>query len=182
MRAVKEKVRDLIDILDREQKEAKSLIDTMHRLHDYLEEEPKTIIQESLGRLLSRIRAEAAKITRGLVLVLVSPEAVVTVDKTYSDEDSDPYMRRLKSQGFYILTLPGFSYFIKSLKSEVAQGNWLPAIEFLRANTKFDSTPVYLPSPAEQPRESSTSSEWKLPDWLPAPPPYPPLPRRLFKD
>ena len=99
MRAVKEKVRDLIDMLDRESKEAESLVDTMHRLQSYLEEEPKSIIQNSLDRLLSTIRAEAAKITRGSV-VLISPEGRVTVEETYWDENSDPRLRRLKSQVF----------------------------------------------------------------------------------
>jgi len=62
----------------------------------------------------------------------------------------------------------------------------IPVIEFLRANRKFEWTPVYSPVPAvreaEQPHEPSAPSEWKLPGWLPAPLPYPPLPRGLFKD
>ncbi len=66
-------------------------------------------------------------------------------------------------------------------------GDWIPVIEFLKANTKFDWAPVYSPTPAvrkaEQPPEPSTSSEWKLPGWLPAFPwEGPPLPRGLFKD
>jgi len=84
------------------------------------------------------------------------------------------------------MRLDGFSSLIQSLKSQVAEENWLPVIEFLRVNTKFDWTPVYLPTPAarkaEQPPESSTSGEWKLSDFLPALPPHPPLPRGLFKD
>jgi len=179
-------VSNLVQMLDRGQKEAKSMVDTMHSLQSFLKEGSKTIIKESLDRLLDTIRAEATKITRGSVVVLVSPEGMVTVDKTYSDEDSDPYLRRLKSQDFSVLRLPGFLYFIESLKSEVAEGNWVPAIHFLRVNTKFEWTPVYSPMPAtkegEQLREPSTSSEWKLSDFLPALPPHPPLPRGLFKD
>jgi hypothetical protein len=152
----------------------------MHRLQSYLEEEPKSIICGSLDRLLSRIRAEAAKITTGTVVVLVSPEGMVTVDKTHSDEDSDPYLRRLKSQDFYIRTLPGFSYFIHSLKSEVAQGNLILTIELLRANAKSPS--VYSPASAIRESEQHASSEWKPSDFLPALPPHPPLPRGLFKD
>ena len=178
-------VSDLAQMLDSGVEEAKGLVDTMHRLQSYLEEESKTIIHESLDQLLSRIRAEAAKITRGVVVVVVSPEGRVSVGETYGDEESDPWLRRLKSQDFSVLRLPGFLYFIESLKSEVAEANWVPAIHFLRANTKFEWTPVYSPTPAkesEQPREAPTSSEWKLSDFLPALPPHPPLPRGLFKD
>jgi hypothetical protein len=188
MGKVKDMVSNLVQMLDSGVEEAKSLVDTMHKLQSYLDAESKTIIEASLDRLLSRIRAEAAKITRGSIVVLVSPEDRVTVDKTtYSDEDSDPYLKRLKSQDFSILRLASFSYFIESLKSEVAEGNLIPVIEFLRANTQFESTSVYLPSPAvrkaEQLPEPSPSSKSKISDWLPMPPwEGPPLPRRLFKD
>jgi len=187
MGKVKDAVSNLVQMLDSGVEEAKSLVDTMHKLQSYLDAESKTIIEASLDRLLNRIRAEAAKITRGSIVVLVSPEDRVTVDATYSDEDSDPYLKRLKSQDFSILRLASFSYFIESLKSEVAEGNCVPAIEFLRANTQFESTSVYLPSPAvrkaEQPPEPSPSSKSKISDWLPMPPwEGPPLPRRLFKD
>ena len=175
---------NLAQVLDSGQKEAKSLVDTMHQLQTYLEEESKTIIEGSLDRLLSGIRAEAAKITRGSVFVLVSPEGRVTVEATYSGEVSNPWLKRLKSQDFSILRLAGFSAFIKSLKSEVAAGNWVPVIEFLRANIKTE-TPFIYPAASvrevEQPREAS-SSEWKPSDFLPARPPFPPLPRGLFKD
>ena len=187
MGKAKDVVSNLAQMLDSGVEEAKSLVETMHRLQDCLEEKTKSIIQESLDRLLSRVRMEADNLIGGSARVLISPEERVTVGTTYSDEDSDPRLRRLKSQGFYILTLSGFTSFIWSLKSDVAQGNWVVAIEFLRANTKFEWTPVYLPTPAvrkaEQPSEPSTSSEWKLPGWLPAFPwEGPPLPRRLFKD
>jgi hypothetical protein len=186
MGEVKHVVSSLMQMLDREQKEAQSLVDTMHRLQSYLDAESKSIIQESLDRLLNRIRMEVAKRSSESVVVLVSPESRVTVDVSYSDDYSDSYLSRLKSEGFFILSLSQFSYFIQQLKSQVAEGNLIPVIEFLRANTKFEWTPVYLPSPAvrktEQPAESSTSSEWKLSDFLPALPPHPPLPRGLFKD
>jgi hypothetical protein len=187
MGAVKDTVHNLREMLDRNQKEARSLVNTMHKLQEYLEEEPKSIIRASLDRLLSRIRMEVNNLIGGSARVLVSPEWRVTVETTYSDEESDPRLRRLKSQDFSILTLPRFSYFIESLKSQVAEGNLIPVIEFLRANTKFEWAPVYLPTPAvrkaEQPREPSSSSEWKLPGWLPAFPwEGPPLPRGLFKD
>ncbi len=180
-------VSNLVQVLDREQKGTESLVDTIDQLQNYLEEESKTIIEESLDRLLSRIRAEAAKMTgekptRWTAVVLVSPEGKVSVRETYNIH-SDFWLERLKSQGFSILALEQFGSFVQSLKSEVADGNLIPVIEFLRANTKFESAPAYSPAPA--PRESgepSASSEWKLSDFLPALPPHPPLPRGLFKD
>jgi hypothetical protein len=187
MGKIKDVVSNLVQMLDSGVEEAKSLVDTMHKLQSYLDAESKTIIEASIDRLLNTIRMEAAKRTTGSVVVIVSPEDRVTVDVTYSDEDSDPYLKRLKSQDFSILRLASFSYFIESLKSEVAEGDCVPAIHFLRANTQFESTSVYLPSPAvrkaEQPPEPSPSSKSKISDWLPMPPwEGPPLPRRLFKD
>jgi len=134
MGEVKSVASNLMQMLDRAQKEAQSLAGIVDELQSYLEEESQTIIEGSLDRLSSRIRSEAAKITWGSVVVLVSPEGRVTVDKTYSDEDSDPWLKRLKSQDFYILRPGSFSAFIKSLKSEVAEGNLISAIEFLREN------------------------------------------------
>ena len=186
MGEVKRVVSNLVQMLDAGQKEATGLVDTMHQLQGYLDGESKNIIQGGLDRLLTAIRIEATKITRGSVVVLISPEGRATVDRTYSDENSDYYLRRLKSQGFYILTLPGFSYFIQSLKSKVAEGNLIPIIAFLRANAKIEMPLVYqdisLVPTVEQPRQSSTSSRWKPTDFLPAPFPHPPLPRGLFKD
>jgi len=185
MNKVKDVVSNLTQMLDRGQKEAESLAGIMDELQNYLDEESNTIICGSLDRLLSRIRAEAAKITRGSVVVLISPEGRVSVRETYNIY-SDSWLERLKSQGFSILTLEQFLSFVQSLKSEVAEGNLMPVIEFLRANTEFEWPSVYsltsTVKESEQPREPSTSSEWKLSDFLPALPPHPPLPRGLFKD
>jgi len=115
-------------------------------------------------------------------LVLVSPEGRASVKENYNIH-SDSWLERLKSQGFSVLTLEQFRAFIQSLKSEVAAGNLIPVIELLRANTEFELAPAYSPAPAlTESHEPSTSSEWKLSDFLPAPPPHPPLPRGLFKD
>ena len=183
MDKVKHVVSNLVQMLDRDQKEAKSLAGIIDELQSYLEEESKTIIEESLDRLLSRIRAEAAKIISGSGVVLVSPEGTASVKENYNIY-SDSWLERLKSQGFSILTLEQFGSFVQSLKSEVANGNLIPVIEFLRANTEFGSAPVYSPAPAlrESHGKPSASSEWKLSDFLPALPPHPPLPRGLFKD
>ena len=184
MGEVKRMVSNLVQILDRGQKEAKSLGDTVDQLQSYLEEESRNIIQASLDRLLSRIRAEAAKITGELVVVLVSPEGRTSVGENYNIH-SDFWLERLKSKGFSILTLEQFRAFIQSLKAEVAEGNLIPVIDFLRANTEFEWPSVYSPAPAlakSQHGETSTSSEWSLSDFLPALPPHPPLPRGLFKD
>ena len=98
MGEVKRVASNLMQMLDGAQKEAQSLAGIMDELQSYLEEESQTIVEGNLDRLSSRIRSEAAKITGGSVVVLVSPEGRVTVDKTYSDEDSDPWLKRLKSQ------------------------------------------------------------------------------------
>lgn len=187
MGKVKDAVSNLVQMLEVRQKEAESLVDTMHELQSYLDGESKNIIQGGLDRLLTRIRAEAAKITDGRVtrcpvVVFVSPEGEVVVRENYSDF----WLERIKSQGFSILTLEQFGRFIRSLQLEVTQGNYIPAIEFLRANAKTERPFVYPgASPTrevERPREASTSSGWKLSDLLPAPFPHPPLPRGLFKD
>jgi len=183
MGKVKDAVSNTVQMLEVWQKEAESLVNPIDQLQSYLEEEPRTIIQESLDRLLSKIGAEAAKIISGSGVVLVSSEGRVSVGETYNIH-SDFWLERLKSKGFSILTLEQFGTFVQSLKAEVAEGNLVPIIEFLRTNAKFEWSSVYSPAPAlreSQPREPS-SSEWKLSDFLPALPPHPPLPRGLFKD
>lgn len=184
MGEVKGVVSNLVQMLKASQEEAKSLVGTMHELQSCLEEESNTIICGGLDRLLSTIRMEAAKRTRPVV-VLISPDWMVSVGESYN-VNSDSWLERLKSQEFSILTLEQFGRFIRSLQLEVTQGNYMPAIEVLRANAKIERPFVYLgASPArevEPPREASTSSRWKLSDFLPAPPPHPPLPRGLFKD
>jgi hypothetical protein len=183
---VRRVISDLVHLLEAGQKEATDLVGIMHQLQSYLDGESKNIIQGGLDRLLSKVRLEAARITTGSVVVLISPEGRATIDKTYSGANSDPYLKRLKSQGFNILTLAEFSHFIQSLKSKMGEGNLVPIIEFLRANAKIETPRGYQDvspaSAAEQPREPSTSSRWKPSDFLPAPFPRPPLPRGLFKD
>jgi len=182
MGAVKQAVSELVRMLNRRQKEAKRLPITLDRLEKYLTEKPKEIIHFSLFLLLTRIEGEAAKRTRSVV-VFISPELRVSVGETHN-VNSDSWLERLKSQGFTILTLEQFRSFIRSLQLEVSQGNYMPAIEFLRANAEFQRPSPY-PAPsarkAEEPRESSAPSEWKASDFLPALPPHPPLPRGLFK-
>ncbi|GAH31295.1 unnamed protein product, partial [marine sediment metagenome] len=97
MDKVKRVVSNLVQMLETGQKEATDLVNTMHQLQSYLDGESKNIIQRGLDRLLSTVRIEAAKITRGSVVVLISPEGRATVDKTYSDENSDHWLIRLKS-------------------------------------------------------------------------------------
>jgi len=188
---VKRAISNLVQMLEASQKEATDLVDTMHQLQGYLDGESKNIIQGGLDWLLTAIRAEATKLTGGMisrwqVVVLISPEGRVTVGETYSDENSDHWLIRLKSEGFYVMTLDVFSSLIQTLKSKVAEGNLIPVIAFLRANAKIEMPLVYQdvsPVPTvEQPRQPSTSSRWKPTDFLPTPFPHPPLPRGLFKD
>ena len=183
MGKVKDVASSTVQMLGVWQKQAESLVNTIDQLQIYLDEEPRTVIQESLDRLLSRIRAEAAKIISVAGAVLVSPKGRISVEETYNIH-SDFWLERLKSKGFSILTLEQFRSFVQSLKSEVAEGNLIPVIEFLRANTEFEWPSVYSPALAltESQHEPSASSEWKLSDFLPALPPHPPLPRGLFRD
>jgi hypothetical protein len=163
----------------------------MHQLQSFLDEESKSIIRGGLDRLLTTTREEAARLTGGRVrgwpvVVLISPEGRVTVKEIYGDENSDSWLKRLKSEGFRVMTQKVFSSFIRFLKSEVAKGNLMPVIEFLKANAKIDISLWYPDAspgpPVEYPRKPSTSSQWKLSDFLPARFPLPPLPRGLFKD
>jgi hypothetical protein len=188
---VKRVVSNLVQTLEARQKEATDLVDTMHQLQSYLDGESKNIIQGGLDRLLTTISAEAMKLTGGMisrwqVVVLGSPEGRVSVKEIYGDENSAPWLTRLKSEGFHVMTLHVFSSFIQSLKSEVAEGNLIPIIEFLKANAKIEMPLVYPDASAvlavEQPREPSTSPRWKPSDFLPARFSHPPLPRGLFKD
>ncbi len=188
---VKSVVSNLVQMLEARQRESTNLVDTMHQLQSYLDGESKNIVQGSLDRLLTTIMAEATRLTGGRisgwsVMVLISPEGTVTVKEIYGDMNAGPWLARLKSEGFYVITLHEFSSLIHSLKSEVAEGNLIPIIEFLKANARIETPLVYpdaSPVPAvEQPREPATSSRWKPSAFLPAPFARRPLPRGLFKD
>lgn len=191
MDKVKDVVSNLVQMLEAGQKELTNFVGTVHQLQTYLDAESKNLVQRGLDRLLTTIRAEATKfagggISRWQVVVLISPQGRVTVKEIYGDENSDPWLTRLKSEGFQVMTLPIFLSLIQSLRSEVAQGNLIPIIEFVKANTEIEVPVIYSnasPVPAvEEPRKPSTSSRWRLSDFLPAPFPRPPLPRGLFKD
>ncbi len=177
-------VSNLVQTLEAEQNEAAKLANAIHTLHDYLEQESKTIIQEGLERLLNRIGIGAAKVTGKSVVVLVSPDGKSSVGETHNI-NSDSWLDRLKSRGFYILTPDQFLRLIDLFKSSVAEGNWIPAIEFLRANTESPSLLEYSVTSylkgTKQPGEASASLKSKLSGFLPAPFPHPPLPRGLFK-
>ena len=66
MGKVKDVVSNLVQMLDSGVEEAKSLVDTMHKLQSYLDAESKTIIEASLDRLLNRIRAGGGQDNQGL--------------------------------------------------------------------------------------------------------------------
>jgi len=136
MGEVRRVVSNVVKMLDREQKESKRLLDTMHQLQTCLEDDSKAIIYGSLGRLLVLIRVEAAKRTMALAVVLISPDGQVTIEETHHI-NSDSYLERLKSQGFSVMRVDEFSSFIDSLKSAVEAGNLIPVIDFLRANRQF---------------------------------------------
>jgi hypothetical protein len=186
MDEVKREVANLLRVLEARQKIAIELVDTVHQLQNYLDEESKFIVWEGLDRLLSTVRTEAAGITGGTIVVLISPEWIITVDKIYGKVDTDFYLRRLRSQGYYTLTLPEFSYSIHQLKYKIAEGDLIPIIEFLKANAKVEMPRTYQDisssSTTGQLHEPSTLSQWKPSDFLPAPFPHLPVPRWFFKD
>lgn len=185
MAKVRDVVSNLVQILDMRQGEAERRVEVMHKIQAYLVEESRALLEESLDRLQGRIVADAADITWGTVAVLVSPEGTVTAKAIYGDENSDPWLARLKSEGFHVMTLDVFSSLIQTLKSEVAEGNLIPIIEFLKANARIEIPLMYpdtAPAPAaQQPSEKAISSRWEPSDFLPAPFPHPPLPRGLFR-
>lgn len=178
MDEVKRVVSDLVHILDAEQQEAQSLARIADQLQSCLKEKAESIVHESLDRLLTEIRAEAVG-TTGNAVVLISADGRCSVGQSY-DINSDSWLKRLRSQGFRTMRPDVFLSFVDSLKSEVAQGNVTRAIEFLKANAKVDSYLGHSPPPSFGKTQPSTPSEWKLSDFLPASPPYPPLPRGLF--
>jgi hypothetical protein len=197
MAELKDIVDKLVQTLATCRSRAESRLDIMGKMQTYLVQETKTVIVENLDRLATEIRTEAADITWGTVVVLISPETSITVEKTYTDKENDPDLKRLKSQGFYVLTLDEFSLVIERGKAAVAEGNLIPAIKFLMTNARpgtaqlywmapapMASPPLESPPPAlpeESPPREPSSPRWTLTDFLPARFPRPPLPRRFFK-
>ncbi len=138
MAKVRDVVSNLVQILEMRRGEAERRVEVMHEMQTYLVEESRALLEESLDRLQSRISTDAADITRGTVVVLMSPEGTVTAKAIYGDENSNPWLTRLKSEGFHVMTLHEFLSLIQSLKSKVAERNSIPiVIEFLKANAKI---------------------------------------------
>lgn len=186
MGAIKHKVSHLARMLERERREVKRLVSVIESLQTYLEEEPKRIICRSLDHLARTILAEAARRTFGSAVVIISPEGGVIIGETYQEDwNRYSWLNRLKSEGFFIVTAREFTLLVESLKSEVSRGEWQRSVEFLRANKSNEESPASRVPASEirkRPHDKvSQSSGWKISDFLPAPPPYPPLPRGLFK-
>lgn len=171
MAPISDVVAELMAMLDGFQEEAKGLSGTIERLTNWFDLEPKRLITESLDAVLSKVRRDAPKEPFKPRLVLMSPEGRVRI---LSAGHAVP-------EGYLVLNIFQLSRF---LKSQVAKGNWMPAVGFIRANREIRGIPWY---PTTRPRESKPAvseqpgERWNLSDFLPAPPPYPPLPRGLFK-
>ena len=184
MGEVERVVSELIEMLDRSQKEAEVSASVMDQLDIFLEQESNAIIRDNLSRLLSKIEKEAAK-RAGRIVIVISPEDKIRIVETSGAVESDPYLMALKSRDFYVLTLSDFSSLIEALKSEVARPRRLSIIELLMANAEFVAPLLYLAAPpvgtAEKRHEKPNRSSWKLSDLLPAPPLHPPMPRGLFR-
>ena len=136
MAKVNDVVSNLVQMLEARRKETEGQVEAMHDIQTYLGCESKAVVERSLNRLVNRINKDAAEITIGRAVVLVSPGGKVTVKKTRTDKEIGPYLRRLKSQNFQVLTLSEFSRFIESVKVQVAKGNLIPVIRFLMANVR----------------------------------------------
>lgn len=185
-------ITDLRGRLERCQKEVENQASSMQQLQACLKEQLKAVIHGDLEQLLGRVREKVVRITERNIIdlsavVLISPEGRVTVEDVYGDPNADFRLKRLKSQGFSVTTLTGFSSLIQSLEGNAVVGkNWIPIMEFLRANTQPPPPPEYwLQSTAPkipEPSQAPASSKWKLSDFLPAKFPNPPLPRGLFRD
>jgi hypothetical protein len=147
MGKVNDVVSNLVQMLETDLKETESRVEIMHDMQTYLVEESKTVVRDSLDRLMSRINADVAEITSGTAVVVVSPEGRVTVKETRTDREIDHYLIRLKSQHFKVLTLSEFTHIIESVKDQVAKGNLMLVIRFLGANARPRPTRVYSPGP-----------------------------------
>ena len=198
MGKVNDVVSNLVQMLEARRKEKESQVEIMDETQTYLVEKSKTVVERSLDRLVSRISADAAAITRGTAVVVVSHEGRVTVKETRTDKENDPYLRRLKSEHFQVLTLSEFTHTIESVKDQVAKANLTPVIRFLMSNTRPRPTRVNSPTPIpkagssvepsslaivkESPTREATLLKWNLSDFLPVWFPHPPVPKGLFKD
>lgn len=175
MAALKDVVAELMALLDSLREEAKSVSGTIDRLTNWFDQEPKKLIVENLDLVLSKVKRDAPKEPFQPQLVLLSPKGRVSILRAH----------QAKPKGYLVLNIFDLSRFIESLKSQVAKGNWMPAVEFIKANRELPTLPIYPVAQVEQSETAVTrrpnEARWKLSDFLPMPPPYPPLPRGLFK-
>jgi hypothetical protein len=172
MAPLKEVVTELMAMLDGLSEEAKELSGTTERLTNWFEQESKRLIMESLDTILSEVMRNDPEDP-------FKPHLLMSANGRVSTLGTD----HAKPQGYQLLTVGELLRLIRSLESQVAGGKWVPAVEFIKANRKVRGLTIRPAARVEQSKPVVTERPgWKPSDFLPAPPPYPPLPRGLFKD
>lgn len=137
MGEVEREISKLMMMLDRMLKEAESSASVMEELDRFLEQESSAIIQESLDRLLSEVENEVTQRAGSPVFVRISPTYNISIEEIHGDVDSNPYVMRLRSEGFIIKTISDFSTLVEALKSRAAGPKRVDIIEFLMANVNM---------------------------------------------
>ena len=175
MAPLKDVVTQLMATLDGLSEEAKDLSGTIERLTSWFEQESKRLIMESLDTILNEVIRNGPEDP-------FKPHLLMSANGRVSTLGTD----HARPQGYRLLTVGELLRLIESLKSQVAKGKWLPAVEFIKANRKVRGLTIRPAARLEQSKPPVTKQPdeagWKPSDFLPAPPPYPPLPRGLFKD
>lgn len=175
MAPLKDAATELMRMLDGFHEEAENLSGRIDRLTYWFDQEPKKMIMENLDLVLSQVKRDAPKEPFTPHLVLLSPEGRVSTLST----------RQARPKGYLVLNIFELLRFVQSLKSRVAKGKWMPAVQFIKANRELPVLPIYPVTHVDQSetvvRQQPDEARWKLSDFLPMPPPYPPLPRGLFK-
>lgn len=176
MSEIKDKVAELMAMLDGFHEEAKNVSGAIDRVTSWFDQEPKKLITENLDLILSKVKGDAPKETFQPHLVLLSPEGRVSPLGAHQG----------RPEGYLVLNIFQLSRFVQSLKSEVEKGNWMSAVEFIKANREASVLPVYTAAHVDHSETVVTQrpdeARWKPSDFLPMLPPYPPLPRGLFKN
>lgn len=171
MASLKEAVTQLMAMLDGLSQEASQFSGTTERLTSWFEQEAKRLIMEGLDAIVNEILSHGPEDPFKLRLLVSANGRASAVDSNQPCP-----------QGYQLLYVGEFLALIRSLKSQVSRGKWASALQFIKANRKVRGLAILPPTSIEKSKPDLTEQPgWKPSDFLPAPPPYPPLPRGLFK-
>lgn len=175
MAPLKDVVTELMAMLDGLSEEAKNVSGTIERLTNWFDREPRRLIRESLDTVLDEIIRNGPEDPFKPQLLMSANGRISTVGAGYA-----------RPQGYEMLSVGELIGLIRSLESQVEKGKCMAAMEFIKANRKVRGLTIRPAARVEQSKPVVTKqpdeARWKLSDFLPALPPYPPLPRGLFKD